>query len=258
MYRLWEELKEGRPVHSILLGDSGVGKTTLVERLTAAASLEGAAVARVQSYDLERSIPFAALGGLALGLLDQSGSSATSAEALAGLARAVPDVRRRFPNLPMAAESQGETARLRLTESFFELLSSVADEHPVILVVDDLHLADEASLAVLHLVLRRSTQLRVMAIFTARPGELNRSAEGTVLRDSLVRANAKEILLAPLDETTTGDLLAALLVHDDRKPSASTWSSLVQASGGYPMVLELLVQDWRATVPVPSLLHWTP
>jgi tetratricopeptide (TPR) repeat protein len=246
LYGLWEDLKGGRQTHSLLIGDSGVGKTTLVERLTSAASLEGAAVARVQSYDLERSIPFATLGGLTLRLLDASGSSATSAESLSELARAIPDVRRRFPNLPLAIDSRGETARLRLTEAFQELLTSVADEHPVILVIDDLHLADEASLAVLHLVLRRVTHLRVMVILTARPGELTRSSQGTLLRSNLAKTGARDITLPPFDMSATRELLTALLAHDTQKPSAMAQRAIAQASGGYPMVLELLVQDWRA------------
>lgn len=249
LYALWESLKQGRQTHVVLIGDSGVGKTTIVERLTSAAGLEGAAVARVQSYDLERSIPFSTLGGLTLRLLEASGSSGTSGESLSELARAIPDVRRRFPNLPLATESRGETARLRLTDAFQELLTSVGDEHPVILVVDDLHLADDASVAVLHLVLRRVSHLRVMAIFTARPGELVQSSQGALLRESLAKSGARELALPPLDATTTHDLLTALLAADDHRPNAMEQRAIVQASGGYPMVLELLVHDWRTNGP---------
>jgi len=246
LYSMWEELRAGRQTHLVLIGDSGVGKTTLVERLTAAASLEGAAVARVQSYEVERSIPFSTLGGLTLRLIDASGSSGTSAESLSELARAIPDVRRHFPSLPLATDSRGETARLRLTQAFQELLTSVAEEHPVILVVDDLHLADDASLAVLHLVIRRVAHLQVMAIFTARPAELAQSSQAALLRTSLAKAGARELSLPPLDEASSHDLLTALLASDDHKPSAMAQRAIVQACGGYPMVLELLVQDWRA------------
>lgn len=245
LYELWEALKRGTSTHSIVLGDSGVGKTTLVERLTTVASLEGAAVATVQSYDLEQSIPFAALGGIIIQLLERPGASATSPEALSELAHTVPEVRRRFPSLLPAVESHGETARLRLTEAFHELLRAVAEEHPVILVVDDLHLTDEASLAVLHLGLRRLAGDRIMSIFTGRPSELSKSSQGAILQESVSRAGGKEILLAPLDLDSTGDLLAALLMSDDPKPTPSVQRSLIRASGGFPMVLELLVQDWR-------------
>ena len=42
-------------------GESGVGKTTLVARLLAAAALEGTAVARVRFYELEQEIPASAV-----------------------------------------------------------------------------------------------------------------------------------------------------------------------------------------------------
>ena len=246
LYDTWEKLAKGAAIHSIVLGDSGVGKTTLVERLTTAASLEGATVARTQSYDLDRNIPFATLGGLILGLLDRAGASATPAEALAELARAVPEVRRRFANLPEAFDSQGETARIRLTEAFHELLKAIAEEHPVILVIDDLHLADEASLAVLHLVLRRAIHEPIMALFTARPGELGQSSQAVILRHSLNRQGCVEMSLQPLDKARCNELLLALLVPGDDSPTPTVQRSLVNASGGYPMVLELLIQDWRA------------
>jgi DNA-binding SARP family transcriptional activator/tetratricopeptide (TPR) repeat protein len=245
LYECWESLKKGKAVHSMVLGDSGVGKTTLVERLTTAAGLEGASVARVQSYDLERNIPFATLGGLILGLLDRPGASATPAEALAELARTVPDVRRRFPGLPLASDSQGESARIRLTESFHELLKAIAEEHTVILVVDDLHLADEASLAVLHLVLRRAASEAIMAVFTARSGELNYASQAAILRESIKALGGQEITVGPLDEMKSIELLRSLLLEEDLKPTSIEQCALVKASGGFPMVLELLVQDWR-------------
>jgi len=199
----------------------------------------------VQSYDLERNIPFATLAGLILGLLDRPGASATPPEALAELARTAPEVRRRFPTLPLPADTERETARIRLTESFHQLLQAISEEHPVILVIDDLHLADEPSLAVLHLVLRRATHDTVLALFTARPGELGHSTQAAVLRESLQRVGGQEVSLAPLDEAESQELLLSLLQPDEVKPSAIVRRSLISASGGFPMVMELLIQDWR-------------
>jgi predicted ATPase len=116
----------------------------------------------------------------------------------------------------------------------------------VILVVDDLHLADEASLSVLHLVLRRSLADPLIAVFTAREGELAKSHQANSLRHSMCRLHRPPITLSPLDEEHTGELLTALLQHHDVKPSPNVRQLLMKASGGFPMVLELLVQDWRA------------
>ncbi|MFL5460718.1 MAG: AAA family ATPase, partial [Gemmatimonadales bacterium] len=117
LYEQWEATKLGTSSHALVLGDSGIGKTTLVQRLTTAAALEGAAISRVQSYDLEREIPYTTLSGLVLGLLDCPGVSATSPEALAEISRTVLEVSHRFPYLPPVSETRGETARIRLTDA---------------------------------------------------------------------------------------------------------------------------------------------
>src|SRR5690606_39208638 len=138
----WERAPAGLRGHALVIGEAGIGKSTLVERLTTAAGLEGASVSRVQCYELEREIPYATLGGLVRGLLERPGASAVAPEALSELARTVPDVRTRFPHIPAAHDSEGESARVRLAEAMSQLVDAVSDEHPLILVVDDHHLAD--------------------------------------------------------------------------------------------------------------------
>ena len=246
LYEAWEGLRKGLAAHALVLGDSGVGKSTLVMRLTTAAALEGAVISRVQSYDLERDIPYSTLGSLIQGLLDQPGISGTPPEALAEIARTVPEVRHRFPGLPQSVESQGETARIRLTEAFHEMLTTIVEDHPVILVVDDLHLADDASLAVLHLVMRRAKGQMIMVVLIARPGELANSPQAARLRESGDSLGIREIELGPLTAEESGDLLSALVPTDEPQPSVSARRALLRAAGGFPMVLELLTQDWQA------------
>ena len=245
LYEAWEDVRRGVPRHALLLGDSGVGKTTLVERLTTAAGLEGAAISRVQCYDLEREIPYSALSTLILGLLDRPGVSAAAPEALAELSRAVPEVRRQFPNIPRPGDSQGETARIRLTEAFHELLTAMAEEHPVILVIDDLHLADDVSLAVVHLMMSRARAQPIMMVFIARPGELGLSSQAGRLRDSGGTLDIREIELPRLSHQESRELLLSLITTNEERPSLVVERALLHAAAGYPMVLELLVQDWR-------------
>lgn len=246
LYEGWEETRRGRICHALVLGDSGIGKSTLVERLTTTAGLEGAAISRVQCYDLEREIPYATLGNLVHGLLDRPGVSGTPPEALAELARSVREVRRRFPTIPIVEESQGETARLKLTEALLQMLETIAEEHPVILVVDDLHMCDEASLSVLHLIMHRLEHQAVMLVLIARPGELPLSPLAARLRVSAQSLGIREIELLPLSEQESGDLLAALLSPAQDGVSTALRRAMIGAAGGFPMMLELLVQDWQA------------
>jgi DNA-binding SARP family transcriptional activator len=82
-YDRWERVQRGEPRHLLIRGESGIGKTTLVERLTTSVALEGASVARVQCYELERELPFGVTGSLVNLLLDLPGASATPPEQLA-------------------------------------------------------------------------------------------------------------------------------------------------------------------------------
>ncbi len=245
LYEAWESVRHHRPGHAMVLGDSGIGKTTIVDRLTTAASLEGAVISRVQCYDLEKDIPYAAVASLVTGLLARPEVLGTPPEALAGLARSVPQVRQKFPSLPQAREVQGETARIELTESFQQLLEAMAEEVPVVLVVDDFHLADDASLAVLHLLVRRVVGQRIMIILIARSGELTPGAQAARLREASSRLAVCEIELTPLTEDDSSELLTCLTAADGADLTPTVRRMLIEAAAGFPMVLELLLQDWR-------------
>jgi DNA-binding SARP family transcriptional activator/tetratricopeptide (TPR) repeat protein len=245
LYDAWQGLRQGVNAHILLTGESGVGKTRLVERLTTTAGLDGAAVSRVQSYELEQEIPYATVAGLIQGLLAFQEVSGTPPEALAELSRTVPDVRRRFPAIPPARDTQGDTARIELAEAFQQLLQAIAEERPIILVVDDVHLADDASLSVLHLVARRARGERLMMIFIARlgggapPQPLERLIHGAAA------TGIQPLELRGLSREESTALLTCLADADGVVLPAGVRSTLLRAARGVPMVLEFLLQDWR-------------
>ena len=244
LYETWEAVHQHHPRHFLIAGDSGVGKTTLAQRLVTAAGLEGASVSRVQCYQLEQRIPFAAIGGLVTGLLGRPGVAATAPEALAEVARIVPQVKTHFPTLPPPKPSEGESARLLFAEGVIDLLRAVMDERPLLLVMDDVHHVDEASMAVLHLVMRRIDVGRFMVALTLRHGEIVEPLAFRLL-ESAHRLPLETMPLEPLDPSECRELLTTVLPAASM-PSTPERNALVRASKGYPMVLELLADDWRA------------
>ncbi|MEO8479661.1 MAG: AAA family ATPase, partial [Gemmatimonadota bacterium] len=240
-YDHWQAVRRGEARHIMVSGDDGIGKTAFMSRVSTALALEGAGVARVQCHELERELPFGAVGGLVSSLLELPGSSATPAADLAELGRLVGRVRQRWPSLPAPSDATGEGARLQFTEAVLALVHAVADEQPVVLVVDDMHLADATSLAVLHLVLRRLRELPVLALLSS-----SEAASGSVaaICRFLDSSGTTRLRLDPLGPVTSGELLDALFaVGDD--PGPSVRRAILAGATGVPMILELLVEDWR-------------
>lgn len=242
LYETWEASQRGTPIHTLVTGDSGVGKTTLAARLATAISLEGASVARVQCFELERSIPYAAVSGLVTGLLDRPGAAGTPPEELAELARVIPAVGRAFPGLPRPRESQGEAAKIYFAEALHALLLALMEEHPVMLVLDDLPQADEASLAVLHLIARRCEGAPLILVATANAAIHSGGAHEGLPSGGALRF--QPLVLGPLAEGESQELVRGLLPPGHRSPNPTEKRALVSAAGGIPMALELLTQDW--------------
>ena len=243
LYSVWEQVRNGEPHHILLRGDTGIGKTTLVERFATSVALEGATVARVKCYELERELPFGVIGGLINHLLDLPGASATAPEQLAELGRIVAKVRQRYPSLPAPIPSEGESARLLFTEAVMALTAAVADEHPVVLAIDDIHLADATSLAVLHLMLRRIDDLPLMVLLTSSSALQVETPSARKFVESGELISLVEINLGPLPRADTEELLASLVAHG-MEPGPTLQRAMLAGARGNPMVLELLVADW--------------
>jgi DNA-binding SARP family transcriptional activator len=246
LYELWESLPTAGARHCLIEGDSGVGKTTIADRLGTAVALEGAHVARVRCYDLERGIPYMTLGGLVEVLLDRPGSAATDRQSLGEIGRIVPAVRQRFANLPEPGEVQGEAARIRLAEAVLDLLTALMEEHPVLMIVDDFSLSDDASLSVLHLLMRRLADKPLMVVLTSRRESLEGRPNAQRIWNGTGYLGMKVLRLEPMPRREMEVLLDSLVREGHPRPGPSERRVLLRAAAGYPLALELLFRDWIA------------
>src|SRR5207253_309090 len=154
LYDAWLEVRRREPRIAVLLGDPGVGKTTLTNAFVSTCQMEGAAIARAQAYDAERELPFGVLAELIKQLTVQRAIGGADPEALSELTRVSPEIFAAFPGVPKPVEWSAEVIPLRLADSFLKALEAAAEESPLVLVVDDVHAADNATVAILHIVAR--------------------------------------------------------------------------------------------------------
>jgi hypothetical protein len=244
LYDSWDSSLQLATQHVLLTGESGIGKSTLALRFATAAALDGAAVARVQCFELEQRIPFGMIGALVTGLLDRPGVIGTAPESLAEIARVVPRVRERFPHLPAPRKTEGEAARLHFAEGVFALFDAIMDEQPLVLIVDDYPRSDEASLSVLHMLLRRAGRERLMVVLSGRPAERGEPAQAARIRKGVAYLPMRHLELGPMPEAECEEILSAVARTAGKKAAAPERRAILRASSGNPMALELLAQDW--------------
>ncbi len=194
---------------AVLLGEAGVGKTRLLEELALRAGELGGRIVRGRAFESEQVLPFSvwvdalrADGALFEGPLFEALSPAWRAE----LSRLAP----RAGSEPAFTPSPESV--LRLFEAITGLLGRVAADSPVLLLLDDLHWADDLSLRLLAFVARHlSKASRILIAVTARNEELARTPMlQTVLRELSREDLSNTTEVRPLSEPDTAALARAL------------------------------------------------
>ncbi|MGH3137399.1 MAG: ATP-binding protein [Gaiellaceae bacterium] len=162
----------------MLSGEPGIGKTRTALELATHARLRGAHVLWGRCYEGEGAPPYwpwvqAIRSYVRECDLDQLRSEmGTGAQEIAEV---VPDVRERLPDLEEKPTFEDpQQARFRLFDSLTAFLKSAARTQPLVLVLDDLHCADEGSLRLLEFVARELAGARLLLIGTYRDVELSR------------------------------------------------------------------------------------
>jgi DNA-binding SARP family transcriptional activator/tetratricopeptide (TPR) repeat protein len=246
LYDAWLDVRHRRPHVMVMLGDPGIGKTTLANAFVSSCQMEGGIIARAQAYDAERELPYAVLAELVQQLTLQRAIGAAEPEALADLSRLAPEVFTVFPGVPRPTEWPPEVIPLRLADAFLKAVSAAAEDNPVVLVVDDVHAADNASVAILHMLARKLAGLRLLLILTARQGDVRiSSAARALITDVGIET------LATLELDTLPAESAAILVTRVSAKGQERWGEppvtrILRLGGGNPLALELLSREWIA------------
>jgi DNA-binding SARP family transcriptional activator/tetratricopeptide (TPR) repeat protein len=244
LYDAWIDVRNNRPRVMVVLGDPGIGKTTLTNAFVSSCQMEGGIIARAQAYDAERELPYAVLAELVRQLTTQRSIGAAEPEALAELTRLCPDISTIFPGVPRPSEWPPEVVPLRLADAFTKAVTASADDIPVVLVVDDIHAADNASIAILHMLARKLTGLRVLMILTGRSGSLRRPSSAHALVTDGVIEGLGTVELDALSAESAAVLVARITARGVERWGDAPIEGIAHVGGGNPLALELLSREW--------------
>ena len=211
------ELSEGRASALVIEGEAGIGKTRLVQSLVDQARARGVVAFCGEAHPFERTRPF----GVVAAALDLNRRSADPRKAAIGALLAGQGAEGSPP--------AGGDLQYHVVEEIVDVVERTCIDRAVLLVIDDVHWADSASLVAISSVARQLPLSPVLIVVTARPSPL--SAEAVQLLDDLVAVGAHTVQLRPL----TADDLAALACHELGAPPGPALTGLLAKAGGNPL-----------------------
>jgi len=167
------EASTGRGSFFLLAGEPGVGKTRLAEAISERARAEGGLVLSGHCWEGGGAPAFWPWVAVLRTYLREHGSDATldRARADAYIRQLVPELQGSGLEAPHAPSIDSENARFALFDAVAGFLREAAREAPVVIVLEDLHAADEPSLLLLSFLARELRTTRVLVIGTYRPLE---------------------------------------------------------------------------------------
>jgi DNA-binding SARP family transcriptional activator/tetratricopeptide (TPR) repeat protein len=244
LYDAWLDVRRRNPRIMVVLGDPGIGKTTLCNSFAASCQMEGAVVARVQAYDAERELPFAVVSELIRQLVTQRALAGADPEALSELSRIAPEISEVYPGVPKAVQWTPEVMSLRLADAFRKALVAASEDNPLIVLVDDLHAADASSTAILHVACRKLTGARLLIVFTARRAELQTTEGPAALVCDTYLKWLQTVELEPLPAAAAEQLVRSYIGGAAERREAAPVARILHAANGNPLALELVTREW--------------
>jgi DNA-binding SARP family transcriptional activator/tetratricopeptide (TPR) repeat protein len=262
----WAAARSGHGHVVLITGEAGIGKTRLVAELARRADNAGARIAVGAGVDVGGEAPLAIWQELAPQLARSLPAPPEQADWPAELGRLAPDLATRLGrDQPPPAVASPELERLRLFDAVLRLLEWAASGRPVLLVAEDVHRADPASMQLCAHIGRRLAALPVLFVLTRRD-KPDRPAADALLADLAGRGvEVAELELGPLSEAEvaavarsvaelTDDAVEQVVRAADGNPLLATESARALAAGrsAPPQNLRAAVRAATGALPRPA------
>lgn len=211
LVRALERARDGAGGLVLLAGEAGVGKTRLVEEVTAEARRLGLRVLTGHCVDQQGAPPYLptiehieeAARQVPPEILRQAlGENAPE------IAKLMPELRVRYADIPEPVALPPEQERRYLLRGVSEFVERAARMTPLLLVFEDLHWADESTLLLVQYVAQRLAEMPVLVVGTYRDTELKPAHPLVAVLPGLLRQRlGEEIVLRRLTEAGVASLL---------------------------------------------------
>ncbi|WP_242894738.1 helix-turn-helix transcriptional regulator [Actinomadura litoris] len=220
-----------------LVGEPGAGKTRLLTELVSAADARKLSILSGRAAEFEQEMPFGAVVDALDDHLEEHFPDLSQAT-IRLLAPVFPALFTALSDGVAAGPPGGAdttpVARYQLYRAVRHLLEELAAPSGLVLILDDVHWADDATIELLDHLVRHPPRARVLIALAYRPAQA--SARLAALVQASVRAvGGRRLSVEPLTEAEVVELLGPRF-------SGTRSRELYRASGGNPFYLEALVR----------------
>ena len=232
----------GRGRLFLISGEPGIGKSRLSTEVANLAVANHMTVLIGHCSEQAEAVPYLPFVEILESCVDRA-SSPDAVSKLVGdeapeLARLLPKLRRILPEIPPPLELPPSSARRNLFNCFFDFIGRLSKQRPTLLILEDLHWAEESTLAMLNHLVHRLSDLPVLLVGTYRHADLDLSGGFKKTLEDLLRDRlAHPITLKGLSRDQAAEMLASL---SGKTPPAAVVSEIYRQTAGNPFFLEEL------------------
>ncbi|MBI1816713.1 MAG: AAA family ATPase [Deltaproteobacteria bacterium] len=239
-----DDALNGRGRVFLIVGEPGIGKTRLAEELAATASAGGAQVLWGRCWEGGGAPAFWPWIQILRALIRDRDPHALAHHLGGGascIASLVPDLRQRVAGIPAGSQAstiESEQARFPLFDATTTFLQRVAVDQPLVILLDDLHAADDPSLLLLQFAARELRSARVLLIGTYREVEVRRQPECARLLSDVAR-NGHRLPLSGWPEPDVAHFIQRTFVI---APPPAVITTLHRTTDGNPFFVDEVVR----------------
>jgi class 3 adenylate cyclase/tetratricopeptide (TPR) repeat protein len=237
-----DRANEGQGGLVVVAGSAGVGKTRLVEEVGVEARARGLQFVVVRCDETSQRDPYMPLVEVLEAVrrrLSPESFRDLIGEHAGEIARLLPDLRRRYPDIPPPADVPPDEERRYLFVTVQQVLARLAAIRPVVILLDDVHWADEPTL---RLIDSLAAELQELAILIVATYVREEATAASPLHEMLTKLHRRQLVEAiavgDLGESDVRSLLAAV---GESPPPAALVRALYEATKGNPFFLEEVV-----------------
>jgi DNA-binding CsgD family transcriptional regulator len=240
------DVASGRGGMHMIAGPSGIGKTRLTKAMAERSERDRWSVAIGRVYSVESGVPYAVWSDALMHLLNSMDAASRNVLTRGGdwLGTICPAFARDTSTDDRDGQRDGKA---RLLWNCTQFLTRLSEKQPLLLVLENLHVADSASLELLHFVARQIGRARIAIIGTYTETELDRNVALQEMEQSLLAlGSAKLLRLGALTQESVEQLVCDAFAVDH--PSARQLARrLYSWTRGHPFFIEEMLKSLVAS-----------